>query len=68
LLGLFIPQVLYHLKKDKNFLTLYDTILVKTDDFKICIFVAKDDDYKEIRKYFLLKKGIDINKAENILF
>ena len=65
LLGLF---VLYHLKKDKNFLTLYDTILVKTDDFKICIFIAKNDDYKEIRKYFLFKKGIDINKVENILF
>lgn len=68
LLGLFVPQVLYHLKKDKNFLTLYDTILVKTDDFKICIFIAKNDDYKEIRKYFLFKKGIDINKVENILF
>lgn len=68
LLDLFVPQVLYHLKKDKNFLTLYDTILVKTDDFKICIFIAKNDDYKEIRKYFLFKKCIDINKAENILF
>ncbi|MDA3050477.1 hypothetical protein OFO03_00960 [Campylobacter sp. JMF_02 ED1] len=66
--GLFIPQLLYHFKKDNKFVDLYDTIIIKSDDdIKICIFCAKKDDYEEIRKYVLFKKGIDINKVEKIL-
>ena len=63
LLGLFVPQVLYHLKKDKNFLTLYDTILKKLGN----IFCLKKVLILTKLKTFYFNKGAnyEFNRQQN---
>ena len=67
--GLIFPQYFYHLKTDKELKDkFYDTIIISSKNFNICIFLAKKSDYERIRQYFLNKRFFDIDKARKILF
>ncbi|PSM52492.1 putative membrane protein [Campylobacter blaseri] len=65
----FLPKILLQIYIGGfKSIRFFDCLGIYSKTYFINIFIVKEQDYQNIRSYFLTKKGIDIEKVESKIF